>query len=538
LRPIPLLTVVVVLVAAGSCLAQITELKPLYPQTVIATGGQARAVIVRPTDPRYLPATERLQQTVLEKAGVELPDVVPSSVVALDWRLKTDGLDAATLIALGNINCNRLLAKLWGDGYVREDSIYPGAGGYVIRTVHDPFANGVNVLVLAGSDVAGTERAVQEFCSRYVPEGDVVLGEPVVDVAMTVTRLPFLPEPGPGKRQPQLQDAAYWRTTLLERGLADAQGNIVSAQGGTLSTVTGAISEMARAFWLTGDRELLPMMKAVLNQNRGLLGIVQQRASMQGGSSGHIEGWDLVEEFPIWTDEDRLLITNALYTDAQAGHEERSVHRLVREGYVQVLDENHGTHSALQSFGDWHYFAKYYDLPETQYWMDVVAATFDAQCSTYQILEDASTYLTSCPGQTMSYAFGSGDLKYLERGIAREHAYYIAQCSLNNLGLNTGFGDASGLSVVGAYSVLAEAAWYYQRAVRSDGGARSADAPDRHDAHTNLPGDAGGHGRLEALRCGSEGERRAAVVQQDRVPRGLEPPRSVPAVRWRRQVER
>ena len=442
--------------------AVITELKPLYPATEIAIEGRARAAIVCPESEELRGIASALSARIAELSGARLELLTDTSVVSEDWQIDHQALAGRNLVALGNCNTNRLLAVLWGDGYVRADSIYPGLGGYVIRTVHDPFANGVNVLVLAGSDVAGTERAVDEFCGRYVQEGDLVLGEPVVDVAMTVTRLPFLPEPMPGKRQPQMQDTAYWKTTLLERGLADADGNILSLQEGTLSTVTGAISELAAAFWLTGNRDLPPMMKSILDKNRHLLDIVQQRASMQGGSSGHIERWDLVEELPIWTDEDRLLITNAFYTDAQAGHEERLAHRLVREGYVQVLDTNHGTHSALQSFGDWHYFDKYYDLPETDYWMDVVTAIFDGQCSTYQILEDASTYLTSCPGHTMSYAFGSGDLKYLQREIAREHAYYIAQCSLNNLGFNTGFGDASGLSMVGAYSVIAEAAWYYK----------------------------------------------------------------------------
>ncbi|MEA3402335.1 MAG: hypothetical protein U9R79_13950 [Armatimonadota bacterium] len=456
------LTVIGIAVTGWHCAAQITELKPLYPRTVIATDGEARAVIVRPADPAYLPAVESLQESIRESTGAEVGDVVPHELVAPDWDLTLDDLDASTLIALGNVNCNRLLTVLWGDGYVYADSIYPGMGGYVIRTVHDPFANGMNVLVLAGSDVAGTQRAVDEFCERYVQQANLVLEEPVVDVEIVPATQDFIPPPETTHRQPQLQDAAYWRQALQERGLADDEGNIIAAEEGTLSTVTGAIGAMAECLQWTGDRDLLPMMREVLHTNRHLLETVEERLSMVGGSSGDIEGWDVVEEYPIWTDEDRLLITNTFYTDAKVGHEERSVHRLVKEGYVQVLDENHATHSATESFGDWHYFQKYYDLPEGDYWMDVVQATFDGQCSTHQILEDCSTYLTICPDDTMDYAFASRDLKYLEFGIARGHAEYISQCSVNNLGLNTGFGDGGGLLIPGAYQAIAKAAWYYR----------------------------------------------------------------------------
>jgi len=445
------------------CIAEITELKPLYPETAIVTGGVSRALIVRPADPEYVAAAEKLRATIRERTGAAVAERLPADLVEPDWRLKLNGVDASTLIALGNVNCNRLLAVLWGDGYVYADSIYPGEGGWVIRTVHDPFANGINVLVLAGSDAAGTQRAVDEFCNRYIREGDLVLGEPVVDVEFVPAQFPFIVEPSPNsKRQPQLQDEGYWWETLKERGLADADRNIIASAGGNLSTVTGAIAGMAEAFWWTGDRDLVPMMRDVLHKNLHLLDTIEKRASMQGGSSGHIEGWDLVEELPIWTDEDRLVMTNAFYTDAQVGHEKRAAHTLVNEGFVQVLDENHGTHSALQSFRDWHYFEKYYDLPETDYWMSVARAIFDGQCSTHQILEDCSSYLTICPDNTIDYAFASRDLKYLDLGIAKGHAEYIAQCSVNNLGLNTGFGDSSGVLVIGAYQVISKAAWHYR----------------------------------------------------------------------------
>ncbi|MFC1717282.1 hypothetical protein ACFL6S_26715 [Candidatus Poribacteria bacterium] len=449
--------------ASNAGASQITELKPLYAETpLIHSSGQAASVIVAPDDPELRRAARILSKQIQEMSGITLETLSVDNIVSEDWQMDFGRIDGKTLVALGNINNNRLLAVLYGEGYVVADSVYPGAGGYVVRTVHDPFANGVNVLVLAGSDTDGVRQAVEVFLEKYLSpaSGGIRLKQPITDVKFTPVNLPFLPQPVKpegAKRQPQYRTAQFYREQLT-----DENGQIKRIEKGNVLNVFWPITGMAQTYFWTGDPELPPLMKAFFDQNKHLLTQSLERVEMEGGTAEQSPWWDTIEELPVWTDQDRLDITNAFLRDSRLGHERRSVHRLVKEGYTQVIDENHGTFAAMRDYLAWHYFDKYYDLPETQYWMDVARAMFAGQVSTHQILEDAAGYMCYIPDTTMSYAFRSRDLRYLDFGIARGHAEYIAQVAVNNMGLSTGFGDATPLTLVPGYQVIAKAAWYYK----------------------------------------------------------------------------
>ena len=450
-----------------SAAAPITQLKPLRVSTQIASAGKATAVLVTPEDEALGPICRTLASELSDRGVSGLETVPASTLVSADWQLSLPDLKGRNLMALGNINNNRLLAVLWGEGYVAADSVFPGQGGYIIRTVHDPFARGANVLVLAASDAAGLQTAVKEFLDTYVPPtaADYTLQQPVTRVEFTPTERRFFPTPVhhlSSKRQPQYSNMEYFRKLLSGQGIMDAQGNVIRKATGTLADVTGAIARLMQTYFRTGAPELPALMKQVLDRNRHLLSVAPKRIEMEAASAAHVRWWDLAEELPIWTDRDRLDITNALLADALQGHEGRAAHRLVREGYVQVVDENHGTSSALNTFSAWRYFDKYYDLPETDYWMRVAHATFAGQCASHQILEDAAGYLAYCPIQTMKYAFAARDVRFFTLGIARTYAEYVAQCTVNNLGLSTGFGDSPSLVLPSTFECLAPAAWYYR----------------------------------------------------------------------------
>ena len=447
--------------------AVVTQLKPLYPATEIATEGHARAAVVCPQSAELRTIAAGLSERIAELSGAELELLSDTSVVDEAGRIDHEAMAGRNLIALGNANTNRLLAALFGAGYTAETSVYPGPDGYVVRTVHDPFATGINVLVLAGSDPAGVARAVEVFLERYATSRAprIVLDQPIVDVEFSNVETRFFPTVSDwqsSKRRPQHSTIEYFRRLLGESGLMDADGNVISRPEGDLVTVLGAIGRVAQSWFWNGDPALPPLMKALLDRNRHLLSTAPRRVEMEASASAWMRWWDVVEELPVWTDADRLEITNAFLADAAQGYETRAANRLVREGAVQVVDENHGTNSALNTFQAWHYFEKYYDLPETQYWMDVARAVFAGQSASFQVLEDAAGYLCYCPRHAMSYALQSGDLTYLTRGIARSQAEYIAQVCLNNLGFTTGFGDCPSLVEPAVFEAIAFAAWYHR----------------------------------------------------------------------------
>lgn len=450
------------ILASGAWALPITLLKPLYPLLPLVRDGQPQATLVAPRAD-YAPAA-LLNARLTQAGGVALPVEVAGRGAWTRWPAASQST-RPHLVALGNINDNELLAVLWGRGYVVADSLYPGAGGYAIRTVHDPFGRGANVLCLNGSDEAGVLRAVEVFCDTYLSASgrDITLNGPLLEVRFKPSTQRFFPAPADSlssKRQPAFSGLDYFQAYLQALGLATAQGDVCRSEKGNLATVTGAIARIAQTYFWNGDPRLPPLMKAVLDRNRHLLSVVPSRVEMEAASAGHVIWWDVVEELPVWTDQDRLEITNALLADAQQGYEKRAAQELVKQGHVQVVDENHGTNSALNTLNAWSYFERYYSLPETAGWMQVARATFAGQSASFQVLEDASGYLCYCPEQTLRYAFRTGDLTYFQRGIARCQAEYIAACCLNNLGLQTGFGDSPGICQPAVYEALAPTAWF------------------------------------------------------------------------------
>jgi len=447
--------------------APITELKSLHPRTEIIAGGEARAAIVAPNDADLMQVAEDLASRLNDLAG-KTPEILQdTAVVSQDWTIDRDLIGQRNLIAVGNINSNRLLAVLSGQTYVAADSIYPGPDGYVIRTVHDPFADGMNVLVLAGSDTAGVATAADLFVAKYADPraAEIVLEEPVVDVKFSNVPERFYPTVDDwqsSKRHPQYSSIEFFRKMLTDSGMMDENGVVIGRDSGNLVTVLNAIGRIGQSYFWRGDPDLPPLMKQVLDANRDLLSVVPPRVEMEAAAAAMMGWWDNVEELPVWTDQDRLDITNAFLADALQGYERRAAHSLVDEGYVQVVDENHGTNSALNTFHAWYYFDKYYDLPDTEYWMNVARATFAGQSASFQVLEDSSGYLCYCPRHAMSYALASGDLTYFQRGIAKSQADYIAQVCVNNLGYSTGFGDGGSLVQPSIYEAISFAAWYYR----------------------------------------------------------------------------
>ena len=285
--------------AAQASAAEITELKALHTRTELVVGGEVRCLIVVPDD-----AELRAQAEALASALPAAPEIIlDTDLVSPLWELDLEAIAGRNLIALGNINTNRLLAMLYGETYVIADSIFPGPDGYIIRTVHDPWAAGINVLVLAGSDAAGVARAVATFGEKYLPDaGDVALAQPVVDVEFTPVEYRFFPNVDhwlSSKRQPQHSTIEYFRKRFEKSGLMDVDGNVLRREDGTMTTVIGAVGRIAQTWFWTGDLALPPLMKQIVDANRHLLANVPERIEMEGSASGQMHWWDVVEELPV-----------------------------------------------------------------------------------------------------------------------------------------------------------------------------------------------------------------------------------------------
>ena len=126
--------------------------------------GRARAVIVYGSaGDNGLLLAQRLRHTIADVTGIELEiapdtDVVPQLPAWPDERFRR-----IPLILIGNLNTNRAVVPLYAGALAAADLLYPGADGFILRTIVDPYAAGANQLLLGASSPRGFERAVEAF---------------------------------------------------------------------------------------------------------------------------------------------------------------------------------------------------------------------------------------------------------------------------------------------------------------------------------------------------------------------------------------
>lgn len=113
--------------------------------------------------PAYTEIARSLQEAMRERSGIEVP-IVDAEEVTTD-----EVLAGKHAIALGNLVTSRFIARLYWEWYTLLDVWYPGPGGHVLRTLHDPYGLGHNVILVGGSDDEGV-RAAAEALVRVLPD--------------------------------------------------------------------------------------------------------------------------------------------------------------------------------------------------------------------------------------------------------------------------------------------------------------------------------------------------------------------------------
>ena len=431
---------------------RIEHLKPLYPRTTLVAAGESRTRIVVPTGSEWAAVAAQLATAIEQATGARPAIVTDIEIVSDDWAQLAAGPRTDALIALGTIGTNRLLAYLWAEGYTAEDDGFPGKGGWVIRSIHDPFATGLNVLALGGStpaDVAAAIPALLPQVGRLENAADSPrwgLSAPVLLVHRGAPPEPYFGAEGaprPAKLYRYDSPEEFART--LDQRVAAVRSrdqDEAKAKIPTFVSVTTVMAELADAWFHTGDMAYARLLKQLVDRHRDLIAVIPERVEMEPASAASMAWWDQVEELPVWTDADRLMLANAFLADARQGHEHTPAHELVREGIVQVVTENHGTASVTHTYDHWRYFSKYYDLPDEAYWLSVVRAVFAGQLASHQILEDASLYTPFVIGHSIDYALKSHDMRYLTSGIADTQLDFLMRAAYSNLGYSSGFGDS------------------------------------------------------------------------------------------------
>jgi len=394
-------------------LKDLKEPKRLYPNTTLVEAGKATSVIVRPREARYAGLAEQVQASLKELSGAKVPVVTDEEV---------DGKPPkANLILLGNLNTNRVAFRLYGYNYTPADDLYPGRGGYLVQTIHDPWGNGRNAVGLFGSDFDGVRTAVGRFLSG-------LKGGPTISVGRLFD-VKFGPE---ALRIPKLLDEPDIA--------AEMAGAEEALRRGEHTGLWGRIGEKGLLYGLTGKEVYAELYKRLVYR---MYEHAMSKPDNYGGVWGFdadfalhrvMPGWDLVEESPVLYDEDRLRITRILFefiTDC-----------IPHVGNVDVprVRHNHTTFAALALHYCGVYFHKYYNATEADGWLALADRCFKFQAKAFKPSEDCSGYQWLTHYHLVKYSLSSGDLTYFENGNARRDANYSI-LTTDNLGYALPYGD-------------------------------------------------------------------------------------------------
>ena len=383
---------------------QYDRLDDLCLDICLVKEGRPNAAIVVPALGLYQSAAEKIQREIEHRTGVKLPiiaDDSPQAAVPLQ----------GNLVVLGNRSTNTTLGALYDRYYCLVDFKYPGPEGYVLRSVHNPFGNGRSVVIVGGSDPAGVDQGAQALAG-ILSKAAAAAGEMSIGWTMD-TKL------GQGVKPPT--DIREFETWEASKGYGSV------GYFGWCS-----ISKRMAMYYMTGDefsaREVVRLSfpdpqawkdieeidgERIENKRDPLAGFYHYNAHLA------ILFWDLIEESPVFTDEERLKITNAFAR--QLNHRRgEGIYGLTRP--PRSVGSRHGQWSAISLYCLGRYFQKHYPDP---IWAHCVSAGELAFQSLHQHAwvageSDNLFWYNTGIAPVLTYMVLTGDRKPLENGVLGE----------------------------------------------------------------------------------------------------------------------
>lgn len=404
--------------------AAVDKPKALVPETTIVAAGKPAAVLVTPAGKQWDRATQALRRAIKEVAGVVLPvkrvgtvpellkdnklpvgDPARRDLAPWLWGASPPAVEdkPATAVILGNVADTAALLYLYSHYYTPADHFYPGPGGYDVRTVHDPWGVGLNALVVGCSDPEGALLAVDALrpvLAKHFDQG-----------TLRLPRLRMVKLAGEA-------DKRYGR--LLSSKPADSylEGQKKAAERDLARGAhTGLFSRIASV----GHNYILSADSAYA---RAFVWLVQRayehyktKPTTYGGPWGMdsdftvyrvIPAWDVVEEDPAITDEERWEVTQILrkWVEEVAVRPASSV---VGRSYPR---HNHQTFPALGLLYAADYFDKYYHIAQAQHWLAIADECFRLQAKFFKAHEDCNGYQWLTLSHLAQYCLARPDFSY------------------------------------------------------------------------------------------------------------------------------
>ena len=377
----------------------IEELRPTHPDTPIVVDGQANAAIVVPDTHEMGLVGRRVAARIRSLTGADLPlftsTDAPSDV--RDWQL----------VLLGNMANNPVLFDLYLQHYTACDLLYPGEGGYVVRSVHDPWGKGYNAIVLGGSDAGGVSAAADAFLAGLRPGTNLRVPR-LMDI-----QLPGIEGLTPAALKKQ-QDA--WRKRFVK-----AKGLWYGA--------THDLCRIGELYHLTGKEayaQLFAQMARRWIQEYRRWSPHRQITTPKYAMPRLMLTWDLVEESAFVPTKLKLDMLNLLYdyTCRMARHsriKDWPAGQVRETGHLVCLSVLYGAR----------YFRKHYpDLPHDaiDQGLHDIATGMATLAQTPAVLSEDG-YWHFHPETIVHYSMATGERAFFRSGMAAKMCEYAALCT-------------------------------------------------------------------------------------------------------------
>lgn len=344
-----LLVLFPVTIIASDLPRRINSLKELYLETILAKNGKPKAVIISPRNGTNSRATNIVISRLKRLTEIKF-------TILSDTSNPEDILKKNNVIAIGNQSNNAFIEILYRQWYTLLDIRYPGKGGYVVRSLHNPYGTGYNVILLGGSDDEGIKKAASVFSKLLKPGKTIKIGW-LMEIKLgkgIVT--PSINEKLPGLGACSWRDS--WRFLHNKHNVGYEPA---TSFGWNPISITGIL------YYMTGEKHYLDDFRAMAMPRKSRIPLANKisKAFRDPNNpivkSDHYRShlvdcvWDLIEENPHFSKEERIFITNKLM---QHQYEYDPNHTFFRKN-----GSRHSMWHMLNIYTGSRYFAKYYPDP-------------------------------------------------------------------------------------------------------------------------------------------------------------------------------
>lgn len=416
----------------------ITAPRAIFRDSLLVSDGKPRAAIV-------CPAGNVIYQKIAKCLAVMIPGTKLPIVSNDVFRFSAHR--AKNLIVLGGSHENAVSRTLAGCGLCFANRLVPGEGGLLVQTLHGLLYPDQNIVIAAASS---SDMLLEVFRnSLTAKDGDWLLsgldrlllspasaakiGRPEDLLRDIGENLSWLPD---SRKATTFEDISGCINASFDSG-----GPAVNRDNGHCTIPN--IIRMYYAYRYTGDIRFLEVFR------KTLLGLSDYFLNFPGGASypsdydfflgDLIRCWSLAECEPLFSDAERLLITNVLLASVRTIDRYQDTFWPIRRGRLRF---NHETFPAMSLYWAARYFDTCYAIPDAKKWKRKAKLCFSGPIDkVFKHTENSNSYQWIVPAHKLLYDLGTGKNRALGDKHIRRTAW-LSAVSTDNFGYAVPFGDA------------------------------------------------------------------------------------------------